>query len=189
MISLKHLLVAAVLSLPSLVMATPITYEGALTSGVPVNGTVSSNGWINNIASGVDFWSFTGNAGDTIILDGDRTNGALDLAMSLYFGFGGTEENFNQTASFDGLTFITSADDNQSPNLPGPFGDPFIMIVLGQSGTFTVAIGGFASGASTAPYTYQLSYVRRAVPEPISLGLVVLGLAALGNARRQRAKA
>jgi hypothetical protein len=169
--------------------AAPITYEGTLTPGVTVSGTVSASGFINEDAAGTDFWRFFGTAGDVVTIRGDRTNDQLDLAFSLYFGETTADESeFLVFVDWGGLTFLAFADD-EIPH-PGPWGDPLLEnFLLPSTGVYTIAIGGFASGASTAPYTYDLVMTGAtpvAVPAPGALALIGVGLLGLGLVRRRR---
>ena len=173
------------------VYAVPIFYEGDITSGIPVFGSVSGGGWVNEIASEVDFWRFFGTAGDVIDLRGDRLDIGLDTAFSLYFGTTAADESaFDNGGDFGVLNFLLIRDD-EIPN-QGPFGDPFLNdFILPSTGFYTVAIGGFLS-SSEGPFRYQLALSgttdggeEPVIPEPISIMLFGSGIAGLVALRRK----
>ncbi len=119
---LRTLLVAVSLVAAGLTAAhaAPISYKGVLVSGVPDSGDVGGFSWFLNQGSGVDFWEFSATAGTTITLRVDRLNGNLDPALSFYQGTTSADVSiFNSAASFGGLTFIGSLDD-ENPPFVGP---------------------------------------------------------------------
>ena len=184
-----------ILSAQSKAYAVPIFYEGDITSGIPVFGSVSGGGWVNEIASEVDFWRFFGTAGDVIDLRGDRLDIGLDTAFSLYFGTTGADESaFDNSADFGGLGFLLIRDDEIDN--PGPFGDPFLDdFALPSTGFYTVAIGGFLSSDPNAEYRYQLALSgatgggdgeEPVIPEPMSMMLFGTGMAGLAVLKRKK---
>ena len=52
--------------------AVPITYEGTLALPATVTGSVGGNGWESETAAEVDFWRFSGRAGDFLTVVGMR---------------------------------------------------------------------------------------------------------------------
>jgi hypothetical protein len=66
----------------------------------------------------------------------------------------------------------------------GPGGDPLLTdYLLPFSGFYTIAIGGFSSTGS-GPFGYSMQVT--AIPEPETVLLMSLGLAAVGLTRRHR---
>ena len=175
--------------------AVPIFYEGDITSGIPVFGSVSGSGWVGEIASEVDFWRFFGTAGDVVDLRGDRLDIGLDTAFSLYSGTTAADESaFLISNDFGGLSFLLIRDDEISN--PGPFGDPFLDdFVLPSTGFYTVAIGGFLSSTPDDQYRYQLALSgatgggdgqeEPVIPEPLSMILLGSGFAGLAASRKK----
>jgi PEP-CTERM motif-containing protein/pre-peptidase len=169
--------------------AAPISYKGVLVSGVPDSGSVGGFSWFLNQGSGVDFWQFSATAGSNITLRVDRLNGNLDPALSFYQGTTGADTSaFNDAASFGGLTFIGSLDDENPPFVGvGNFsGDPFGTFAISTTGLYTVAVGG-SDSTDSGVYPYRITMSVNAVPEPSTYLLMALGLTAIGSMRRRRA--
>jgi len=165
--------------------AAAITYQGTLTPGVAVTGSVSGTGWDIESAADVDFWRFSALAGDLATIRGTRLNVNLDPAFSLYSGTTTADESlFRNVASFGGLTFIDFADDEVE--VPGPFGDPLLAnFRLPSTGSYTIAIGGsFSAGAG--PFGYSLLLTAQAVPEPTPMALLGVALVAVMVRKRGR---
>ena len=158
--------------------AAPVVYEGSLQSGVSVTGQVGGFGWSDENATQVDFWSFSGLAGAVVDIGAVRLAPDLDPVFSLYAGTTQADGSaFRSEADWGGLRFLTYADDE----IPaaGPGGDPALTaFVLPQTGSYTIAIGGFAS-IDLGPYGYRLDYAVRPLPEPAPALLLALGLAGL----------
>jgi len=117
-----------------------IHYEGTITSAAPtVTGSVGGFGFIRQVASDVDFWSFAGIAGSRVSIRGTRLDSGLDPAFDLYFGTTTADESlFRIGQSWGGLQFLASADDEVDPPA-GPFGDPLLsLFTLPSTGTYTI---------------------------------------------------
>jgi Bacterial pre-peptidase C-terminal domain/PEP-CTERM motif len=169
--------------------AAPIAYEGVLVPGVADTGSVGGFSWFLESGSQVDFWRFSGVAGQTVTLDVNRLNGNLDPGLSLYSGITSADTSlFSASGNWGGLTFLGSLDDEHAPFLtPGPGGDPFGSFVLPTTGNYTVAIGGSTStDAGSYPYRVTLTTAVAAVPEPETWAMLSLGLAAVACLRRRR---
>jgi len=179
----------AIASLANTVKAAPITYEGMLTSGTPVSGSVAMSGWINEVASEVDFWRFMADAGNLVTIRGVRGSPNLDPAFSLYFGVTSADQAlFLNDADWGGLTYLTFADDEVSVPA-GPGGDPLLnMYRVPFTGNYTIAIGGFnSSGLGPFSYTLTAQVAAQVLPEPTSVALLMAGLLAFTRAWRRRA--
>jgi Bacterial pre-peptidase C-terminal domain/PEP-CTERM motif len=170
------------------VNAAPIAYEGVLVPGVADTGSVGGFSWFLEEGAQVDYWRFSGVAGEIVTLSVNRLNGNLDPALSLYSGITSADTSlFSASGSWGGLTFIGSLDDEHPAFLtPGPGGDPFGSFTLPSAGNYTVAIGGSTStDAGSYPYRVTLTAVTP-VPEPETWATLGLGLAALGFLRQRR---
>lgn len=164
---------AAGVAAMSAASAVPITYEGSLTPGVTVGGSIRDpalTGTPND-----DFWSFTGTEGQVITLVGHRLDAGLDLAFYVYRGTGTDTGQLGQE--------IAIADDEipALPGLDGPFADPRLLnFSLPTTGAYTVQVWDFLSTdvPDGTDRPYQLTLDISTVPEPG--GLPLLGIAALG---------
>jgi hypothetical protein len=187
---LRSLLLASSLATAALAAhAAPIAYEGTLAPGATQSGTVGGFSWFLNQGDGVDFWQLSATAGTSVTLRVDRLNGNLDPALSFYRGTTSADTSaFDSGASFGGLTFIGSLDDENPPfTTPGGFtGDPFGTFAIATTGLYTVAVGGGDSTDGGA-YPYQITLSVAAVPEPSIVLLMAMGLTASLFVRRRRA--
>lgn len=178
--SLKHLLAAGILAgalIGTAAVAAPVVYDGTINSGDTVTGHIDEpDGGANN-----DFWKFTANAGDYVVITGHRLDAALDLAFTLYFG--------TDDATWVGMG---GGDDNipELPGYEGPFSDPQFVGVLPSTGDYSIMMWAFLSNTLTEEGdNYQLQLTIRPgtpVPAPAALGIVGLGLMGLGLARRRK---
>jgi hypothetical protein len=165
-----------------------VRYEGTIATPLTtVTGSIGGFGYIREVAAEVDFWSFTGIAGNRVAIRGTRLDSALDPTLDLYFGITTADESLFRTGqSWGGLQFLASSDDViDAPT--GPFGDPFISsFTLPATGNYTIAIGGSAS-SDEGPYRYSLSVEpTQTVREPASWAMMMLGFGLLGGLLRHR---
>jgi hypothetical protein len=167
--------------------AVPIHYEGAIPVPGTVTGSVGGNGWESETAADVDFWSFSGQAGNLLTAIGTRLTPGLDTVFTLYFGTTTADASqFIHDADWGGLRYIAIADDEISvPS--GPGGDPALTgFLLPFTGQYTIAIGGIDS-TGTGPFSYRLQVSQvSAVPEPEIALLFGAGLGLIGWVRRSR---
>jgi hypothetical protein len=187
----KYVLVSALAVASASSWAAPVAYEGVLVPSVPATGQVGGFSWFLNTGSLVDYWSFSGLAGQTVSFTVDRLNGNLDPGMSLYSGTTSADTSlFSAGGNWGGLTFIGSLDDEKAAFLtPGPAGDPFGSFVLASSGSYTVAVGG-GNSTDGGSYAYRLTMTTAApIPEPSVWAMFGVGLAGLGYLRRRRQSA
>jgi hypothetical protein len=164
-----------------------IRYEGVITSAAPtVTSSVGGFGFVRQVASDVDFWSFAGIAGGRVSIRGTRLDSGLDPALDLYFGTTTADESLFRTGqSWGGLQFLASADD-EVESLTGPFGDPLLTsFTLPSTGTYTIAIGG-AGSEGEGPYRYSLSVLAAPIPEPETWAMFLMGSCLLGGWLRRR---
>jgi hypothetical protein len=142
---------------------TPISYLGVLCGTGSLTAVHASKSSIGNSALW-DYYSFYGNAGDVIILDGDRVSCEMDLAFSLFYGT--TNDNTGVTYFSGGpnMSFVAFGDDQTAPACaPACFSfyDPYINLALPSTGYYTIGVFDYASGGcSAAPYTYILNYTN-----------------------------
>jgi hypothetical protein len=174
--------------------AAPIVYKGTLVSAAPATGNVGGFSWFLNEGAGVDFWQFSATAGTTVTLEVDRLNGNLDPALSFYRGTTSADtSSFVAGASFGGLTFIGSLDDEHPPFVgpTGFTGDPFGTFAIATSGLYTIAVGG-ADSTDSGVYPYRITLTANpiaAVPEPSTYLMMAMGLAGVGWLRRRKTRA
>jgi hypothetical protein len=165
--------------------ATPIGYDGTLANGVGSFGTISQAAGNPVTPEGAEYWQFFATAGATVDLFGDRLTGSYDMSFVVLNG------TFTDTSVFGGnlmgvSNFVAFGDDQDSPNLPGPFGDPHVIFTAPTTGSYTVAVTNFESSAAP-PFSYRLQGNGiSTVPEPASLVLVGTGF--LGLAMRLRSR-
>ena len=138
---------AAVAAASACAFAAPVAYEGVLSPSVPVTGQVGGFSWFLDIGTGVDYWQFAGEAGQTVSFTVDRLNANLDPGLSFYSGITSADTSqFSANGNWGGLAFIGSLDDERPPAMtPGLGGDPSGSFVLASSATTR-----WSSAAATA---------------------------------------
>jgi len=163
------------------VHAAPIQYQGTATLPSTNDGTVGGFGFFDNVASDVDFWRFNGIAGTGITIRVTRLDTRLDPVLVLYAGQTTADESTFVCCggNFGGLTALAIGDDEI--DVPGPFGDPLISLLLPFTGAYTIMVAGAASDA-LGPLPYRLTVV----PVPATLPLLIAGFGALGWSLRRR---
>lgn len=177
---------AAAVAVAASAAADPIVYSGELFNAVPAVGAVPLNGDGNGVdnPSDWDWWYFYAETGNAVSIVIDRLTGDIDPASSAHFaGAVLPGDTAPMLTVFDfpaGTVFMGSGDDNDPPNVPGPFGDPNYGFVATGTGWHTVAVANFLG--TPGPGEYQI-VVRGITPEPGSLALLSVGLLALARRR------
>jgi hypothetical protein len=176
---------ALVTALAGLGSAHAVTYEGTLSNGASMTGTVGGFSWEDEDAAQADFWLFGGAAGDTVTIAVVRSVAGLDPAMTLYAGTTTADgSQFLNDADWGGLVYLATADDEVDH--AGPGGDPLLAsFVLPFAGDYTVAIGGIMS-LTNGPYDYTVTFNAVPVPEPMPAAMLLGGLALLTALRRKQ---
>jgi hypothetical protein len=180
------ILMAVVVAVAAQAQAAPIVYLGTLDNGVPAAGVNNQAPGNFSNPNGADYWQFYATAGDLVTVFGDRQAGHYDMSFWIFAGTFGDTTDFG--ASFDASDpgFIAFGDDQDPPNIAGPFGDPRSVFNAPITGFYTVAVTNFASNANP-PNPYELTARGiSTVPEPASMLLLGSGVTSLIAARRRR---
>ncbi len=186
---MKKLLIALALGTAMSTGAHAALYAGAITAnGAYVGTTTRNDAWAQeNPVSGdeVNFWRFTGFAGQTLTIDIASLSHDFDAAISVYRGVLDSEfeliyPGFDNDGDFAGLTFLggsavfgTAGYDNSfSLTLPG-------------AAIYTIAIGGEGFLSFADNYDYRMHIEASPVPVPAAAWLMGSGLLALAGLRRR----
>ena len=175
---MKKMIAAVVLfgvSVAMPVYATPIAYEGMFAPNETASrsNSISGGGFLDlGLPSEIDFWSFYGEVGHTVMIRADRLDPGVDLIFNLYLGTTSVDSSsafvYNAN-SWGGMTRLATRDDEidssnpSSPNYRSPGGDPLLDPAVASSspslldnfdpthswysaltatGYYTIAIGG-----------------------------------------------
>ncbi len=181
-------ILAGLLLAASLSIGAPISY-----TYLPVGTTGGVNtqtGGNSDNPVGANYFYFVANAGDPINLFGDRLVGAYDMSFWVLQGLFADTDDFG--GAFDSLSpaFVDFGDDQDPPNIAGPFGDPHVSFIASTTGAYTVAVTNFASSGQP-PYPFNLTLegstaTVAAVPEPSTFALFGAGAIACALMRRRR---
>lgn len=166
--------------------AAPIVYNGQLFDGVPVVGVTTQPNANPSNPVGAQYYFFFANAGDPITIFGDRLDGGFDMSFWVLSGLYADTNDFG--GSFPGgAAFSDFGDDEDFPNIPGPFGDPRSIFNAPFTGFYTVAVTNFLSSGSP-PFDFRLQANGVSlVPEPASIaGWGLIGGLGLLFARRRK---
>jgi PEP-CTERM motif-containing protein len=165
--------------------AVPIVYSGNITPYVPVVDVINQAAGNQSNPVGAEYWSFYATAGTPVEVIGDRLDGGFDMSYWIFQGTFADTAVFG--ASFDAGDpgYLFFGDDQDPPNIPGPFGDPHFNFVAPVTGYYTIAVTNFLSSGQP-PYDFQLNVLT--TPEPGSMILLGTGLASLAGVARRRMK-
>ncbi len=168
--------------------ASPITYAGILQPGSTLTGSISQPNYGAYDPVGAVYYSFYALAGESVDIDGNRLDGPYDMAFWIFRGIFADTNMFGGSFDSNDPNFLIMGDDQDSANVPGPFGDPHVLFSAPGTGYYTVAVVNYAS-EGTPPYSFSLlANGVEAVPEPSTLLLfgTGAGLLGLGCLRRRR---
>lgn len=174
-------MIALVLVWPAAGVASPITYTD-LVSGIPVFGVNTQPSSSQNDPVGANYYRFLAGAGSSVEVVGDRLDGHFDMAFWIFSGSFGDTNAFGAAFDVSDSSFARFGDDEDAPNLPGPYGDPHESFIAPTTGWYTVAVTNYLS-SSNANSDFRLVVD---VPEPGSLLLLVVGVSGIAVASRRR---
>lgn len=156
--------------------AVPIVYEGQLFPGVPVSGINNQPPLSGDEPIGANYFYFFANAGDPIVVYGNRQAGHYDMAFWVFLGLFTDTDQFGLDFDFSDPGFIDFGDDEDPPYILGPFGDPRVTFVAPVTGYYTVAVTNyFSDDGPPNPFTLTFNIV----PEPGTFCLLGLGAVAV----------
>ena len=177
----------SILALPSASFASFIS--GNIGGSGNYSGVVnSSNAWIaSNALDGdaVNFWTFSGQAGDVVSIVVNSTN--IEFGASLYAGLAEQSEllfsGFNNSGDFADNVYIAGTNP-----VTGAIGTSLLNILLPSSGLYTLAVGGEQGLDFSGLFAYDMDVKIAGVPEPETLLLFASGLLGLGLFQRRRSQ-
>jgi hypothetical protein len=160
-----------------------IVYTGQLSPGVPFPGTISEFAGFDDPTTAV-YYSFRATAGSLVDAFGDRLEADYDMSWWVFQGLFANTSAFagGLSSGFDSSDpgFIAFGDDEDDPNIPGPFRDPHTTFVAPTTGFYTIAVTNFASGLSDDGFfDFQVTATginpptAAAVPEPSGIVLLL----------------
>ncbi|MGQ9918714.1 MAG: PEP-CTERM sorting domain-containing protein [Bryobacteraceae bacterium] len=135
---------------------------------------------------GAVYYSFYATAGTSVTVTGRRLSGPYDMSFWVLEGSYSDTDVFG--GSLPSLGYIAFGDDQLSPNVPGPYGDPQVTFVAPTTGAYTVAVTNYYSNG-TPPYDFTLKATgvsEAAIPEPATTVPAGIGLLWLALVRRRR---
>ncbi len=177
------LLFTSVLLLPGFAAAVPVQIDD-LIDGALHDGQVSRNGWSDG-PTAVDFWLFSGSAGDSVLLSARNDSADGDLLFALYAGRTSRFEEFLATPAFfttpfdwGGLTGLLQFELAAGMSFLQDFMFPL-------TGDYTMIVGGSGFGVGNdIRYSTRASVQAVPVPEPGPLALLSLGVIGIAAVRR-----
>ncbi len=171
-------------------VANAALYQGDVTGGGTFFGSTTRNdawSWENPIdGDELNFWSFSGQAGDTVTLSVFSLSNGFDAAISVYSGQLTSEfqlivPGFSNSGDFAGLGYIGG-----SPFYGTAGNDALLTLLLPTTGVYTIAVGGESFLSFDSSYDYRLEVDVQAVPLPAAAWLFGSGVLGLATLRRRR---
>ena len=158
--------------------AGPIAYNSILSNGITVAGANTQPNDSPSDPVGAEYYAFFATAGDNIDISGIRLVGEYDMTFWVFNGlYADTTDFIGGSLPGGGASFSLLGDDQDPPNIAGPYGDPHVSFSAPYSGAYTVAVTNFLSSGDP-PYAFELTMTGSTaapVPEPSTLALFSLG--------------